>query len=150
MPPRKNLDKLRQLKKIMSRRDELLKKLLRTVTSDDEAKLLQLTIERICADMCEFYTKFHEKEGAGAMVYVPDAPEKKSMFYLTVDHLINALNDLNNRGMDGVAEVMQKAIARAEQLDPEKESLFIIQDQEKMQLIHYKHDSEGANFIKMM
>jgi len=134
----------------MSRRDELLKKLLRTVTSDDEAKLLQLTIERICADMCEFYTKFHEKEGAGAMVYVPDAPEKKSMFYLTVDHLINALNDLNNRGMDGVAEVMQKAIARAEQLDPEKESLFIIQDQEKMQLIHYKHDSEGANFIKMM
>ena len=134
----------------MSRRDELLKKLLRTVTSEDEAKLLQLTNERICADMCEFYTEFHKKEGAGAMVYVPDAPEKKSMFYLTVDHLINALNDLNNRGMDGVADVMQKAITRAEQLDPEKESLFIIQDQEKMQLIHYKHDSEGANFIKMM
>ena len=134
----------------MSRRDELLKKLLRTVTSEDEAKLLQLTIERICADMCEFYTEFHKKEGAGAMVYVPDAPEKKSMFYLTVDHLINALNDLNNRGMDGVADVMQKAKTRAEQLDPEKESLFIIQDQEKMQLIHYKHDSEGANFIKMM
>ena len=70
----------------MSRRNELLKKLLRTVTSEDEAKLLQLTIERICADMCEFYTEFHKKEGAGAMVYVPDAPEKKSMFYLTVDH----------------------------------------------------------------
>ena len=52
--------------------------------------------------------------------------------------------------MDGVADVMQKAITRAEQLDPGKESLFIIQDQEKMQLIHYKHDSEGANFIKMM
>ena len=133
-----------------NRRNKLLKKLLRTVSTEDEAKLLQLTIERICADMCEFYTEFHKKEGAGAMVYVPDAPEKKSMFYLTVDHLINALNDLNNRGMDGVADVMQKAITRAEQLDPEKESLFIIQDQEKMQLIHYKHDSEGANFIKMM
>ena len=26
----------------------------------------------------------------------------------------------------------------------------IIQDQKKMQLIHYKHDSEGANFVKMM
>ena len=42
-----------------SRRNELLKKLLRTVTNEDEAKLLQLTIERICADMCEFYSKFH-------------------------------------------------------------------------------------------
>ena len=133
-----------------SRRDRLVKQLMRSVTGEDEATLMKLTVERICADMCEFYTKFHEKEGAGAMVYVPDAPEKKSMFYLTVDHLINALNDLNNRGMDGVADVMQKAITRAEQLDPAKESLFIIQDQEKMQLIHYKHDSEGANFIKMM
>ena len=65
-------------------------------------------------------------------------------------HFKNALNDFNNRDMEGVAEVMQKAITRAEQLDPGKESLFIIQDQEKMQLIHYKHDSEGANFIKMM
>jgi hypothetical protein len=92
-----------------SRRNELLKKLLRTVTSEDEAKLLQLTIERIYA-----------------------------------------LNDFNNRDMEGVAEVMQKAISRAEQIDPEKESLFIIQDQKKMQLIHYKHDSEGADFVKMM
>ena len=83
-----------------SRRNELLKKLLRTVTSDDEAKLLQLTIERICADMCEFYSLFYYQEGPGAMVYVPDAPEKKSMFYLTVDQLINALNAFNNRDME--------------------------------------------------
>ena len=52
--------------------------------------------------------------------------------------------------MEGVADVMQKAISRAEQIDPEKDSLFIIQDQKKMQLIHYKHDSEGADFVKMM
>ena len=134
-----------------NRRNKLLKKLLRTVTNEDEAKLLKLTIERICADMCEFYTEFHKKEGPGAMVYVPDAQdEKRSMFYLTVDHLMNALNDFNNRSMTGVSEVMQKAINRAEQIEPAKESLFIIQDQEKMQLIHYKHDSEGADFIKMM
>ena len=63
---------------------------------------------------------------------------------------MNALNDFNNRDMDGVADVMKKAISRAEQIEPEKESLFIIQDQEKMQLIHYKHDSEGADFVKMM
>ena len=85
------------------------------------------------------------------MVYVPDAKdEKKSMFYLALDHLMNALNDFNNRDMEGVADVMKKAITRAEQVDPEKESLFIIQDQEKMTLIHYKHDSEGANFMEMM
>ena len=134
-----------------NRRNKLLKKLLRTVTGEDEAKLLQLTIERICADMCEFYSEFHKKEGAGAMVYVPDAlDEKKSMFYLTVDHLMNALNDFNNRDMTGVADVMKKAITRAEQIDPIKESLFIIQDQEKMTLVHYKHDTAGADFIKMM
>jgi|TARA_R100001129_G_scaffold185687_1_gene174721 hypothetical protein len=133
-----------------NRRSKLLTKLLQGVKGEDEAKLLKLTIERICADMCEFYTKFYEKEGPGAMVYVPDAEdEKKSMFYLTVDHLINALNDFNNRSMSGVAEVMQKAINRAEQIEPDKESLFIIQDQEKMQLVHYKHDSEGADFIKI-
>jgi hypothetical protein len=148
---KQKLDKLNQIENPMtSRRNELLKKLLRTVTSEDEAKLLQLTIERICADMCEFYSEFYKKEGPGAMVYVPDAPEKKSMFYLTVDHLMNALNDFNNRDMEGVSEVMQKAISRAEQIDPKKESLFIIQDQKKMQLIHYKHDSEGADFVKMM
>ena len=132
-----------------SRRNELLKKLLRTVTSDDEAKLLQLTIERICADMCEFYSEFYKKEGPGAMVYVPDAPEKKSMFYLTVDHLMNAVNDLSNRDMSDIAEVMKKAITRAESIEPEKEALFIIQDQERMSLIHYKIDSEGANFTQM-
>ena len=110
-----------------NRRNKLLKKLLHTVKNDDEAKLLKLTIERICADMCEFYAEFYKKEGPGAMVYVPDAPEKKSMFYLTVDHLMNALK-----------------------LEFGKESLFIIQDQEKMELIHYKHDNEGADFIKMM
>jgi len=52
--------------------------------------------------------------------------------------------------MPGVAEVMQKAITHAEKLEFGKESLFIIQDQEKMELIHYKHDNEGADFIKMM
>ena len=134
-----------------NRRNKLLKQLLRGVTGDDEAKLLQLTIERICADMCEFYSEFYKKEGPGAMVYVPDSSdEKKSMFYLALDHLMNALNDFNNRDMTGVADVMKKAITHAEKLDPEKESLFIIQDQAKMTLIHYKHDSEGANFIKMM
>ena len=133
-----------------SRRNELLKRLLRTVTSEDEAKLLQLTIERICVDMCEFYSEFYKKEGPGTMVYVPDAvDEKKSMFYLTTDHLMNAINDFNNRDMAGASDVMKQALTRAEQVDPEKESLFIIQDQEKMQLIHYKHDSEGADFIKM-
>ena len=133
-----------------NRRNKLLKKLLHTVKNEDEAKLLKLTIERICADMCEFYAEFYKKEGPGAMVYVPDAPEKKSMFYLTVDHLMNALNDFNNRDMDGVAEVMLKAITHAEKLEFGKESLFIIQDQEKMELIHYKHDNEGADFVKMM
>ena len=133
-----------------SRRDRLVKQLMKSVTGEDEATLMKLTVERICADMCEFYKNFYKNEGPGAMVYVPDAQdEKKSMFYLTVDHMINALDDFNKRDMDGVADVMKKAIARAESLDPDKESLFIIQDKDNMSLVHYKHDCEGASFLHM-
>ena len=133
-----------------SRRDKLVKQLMKSVTGEDEATLMKLTVERICADMCEFYKNFYKNEGPGAMVYVPDAiDEKKSMFYLTVDHLMNAVNDLTNRDMSDIADVMKKAITRAESIEPEKEALFIIQDKEKMSLIHYKIDSDGANFTQM-
>ena len=117
-----------------SRRDKLVKKLMRGVTGKDEATLMKLTVERVCADMCEFYLNFYEK---------------KSMFYLTVDHLMNALDDFTKRSMDGEAGVMKQAIARAEPIDPAKEALFIIQDKDRMSLIHYKIDCDGANFVQM-
>ena len=133
-----------------SRRHQLLKKLIGTAIGEDEKKLYQLTIERICADMCEYYQKFYQNEGPGAMVYAPEQEdEKKSMFYLSVNNLITAVDDLNKRDMEGAADVMKQAITRAEKLDPDKEALFIIQDSKEMSLIHYKIDSEGASF-KMM
>ena len=133
-----------------SRRNQLLKKLVGTAIGEDEKKLYQLTIERICADMCDYYFKFYHNEGPGAMVYVPEhEDEKKSMFYLTVDNLITAVDDLNKRDMEGAADVMKQAITRSEKLDPDKEALFIIQDSKQMSLVHYKIDSEGASF-KMM
>ena len=133
-----------------SRRSELLKKLIGSVTGEDEAKLFKLTIERICADMCEYYYKCYHNDGPGALVYVPDhEDEKKTMFYLTVDNLITAVDDLNKREMDGAADVMKQAINRAEALDPDKEALFIIQDKKQMSLVHYKIDNEGASFIQM-
>ena len=133
-----------------SRRQQLLKKLIGTAIGEDEKKLYQLTIERICADMCEYYQKFYQNEGPGAMVYAPEQEdEKKSMFYLSVNNLITAVDDLNKRDMEGAADVMKQAITRAEKLDPEKEALFIIQDSKEMALVHYKIDSEGASF-KMM
>ena len=135
---------------MISRRNQLLKKLIGTAIGEDEKKLYQLTIERICADMCSYYFKFYHNEGPGAMVYVPEhEDEKKSMFYLTVNNLITAVDDLNKRDMEGAADVMKKAITRAEKLDPDKEALFIIQDSKEMSLVHYKIDSEGASF-KMM
>ena len=133
-----------------SRRNQLLKKLVGTAIGEDEKKLYQLTIERICADMCEYYQKFYQNEGPGAMVYAPEQEdEKKSMFYLSVNNLITAVDDLNKNDMEGAADVMKQAITRAEKLDPEKEALFIIQDSKEMSLVHYKIDSEGASF-KMM
>ena len=133
-----------------SRRNQLLKQLIGKAIGEDEKKLYQLTIERVCADMCEYYYKFYHNDGPGAMVYVPEhEDEKKSMFYLTVDNLITAVDDLNKQDMEGAADVMRQAITRAEKLDPDKEALFIIQDTKEMSLVHYKIDSEGASF-KMM
>ena len=122
---------------------------MKSAPTETEQKMLKLAIERICADKAEYYRGFHSIEGPGAMVFVPDAPEKDSMFYLPVDSLMNALNDFNSRDMTGPADVMQKAITRAERLDPTKESLFIIQDKDQMSLIHYKHDNQEHNFMKM-
>ena len=133
-----------------NRRNKLLKKLIGTAIGEDENKLYQLTIERVCADMCDFYTKFYSNEGPGAMVYVPThEDENKSMFYLTVNNLITAVDDLTKNDLEGAADVMKKAITRAEKLDPDKEALFIIQDEKEMSLVHYKRDCEGAGF-KMM
>ena len=133
-----------------NRRNKLLKKLIGTAIGEDEKKLYQLTIERVCADMCNFYTKFYSNEGPGAMVYVPThEDENKSMFYLTVNNLITAVDDLTKNDLEGAADVMKKAITRAEKLDPDKEALFIIQDEKEMSLVHYKRDCEGAGF-KMM
>jgi len=132
-----------------SRRNRLLSKLLTSNPNEVEQKMVKLTIERICADMCLYYSKFYSIEGPGAMVYVPDADEKDSMFYLPVEALMNALNDFNSRDMEGPADVMKKAISRAESLDVEKESLFIIQDKDQMSLIHYKHDNQEHSFMRM-
>ena len=133
-----------------NRRNKLLKKLIGTAIGEDEKKLYQLTIERICADMCDFYTKFHNNEAPGAMVYVPThEDQKKTMFYLTVNNLIAAVDDLTKNDLEGAADVMKKAIKRAEKINPDKEALFIIQDDKEMSLVHYKRDCEGAGF-KMM
>lgn len=133
-----------------SRRDQLLKKLLRNVTGEDEATLMKLTVERICADMCDFFKNFYKNEGPGVMIYVPDAvDEKKSMFYLNLEQLKLAVNDLNKRDISGAADVIKNALNRAESIEPEKEALFIIQDKEKMSLIHYKVDSEGVNLLQV-
>lgn len=132
-----------------SRRDKMISKLMMSVPGETEQAMMKLAIERICADMCEYYRGFYSIEGPGAMVYVPEADEKDSMFYLNVECLMNALDDFNKRDMEGPADIIKKAIARAEAVDPVKESLFIIQDKEQMSLIHYKHDNQEHTFMRM-
>lgn len=117
--------------------------------TETERALTQLTIERICADMCDFYEQFYAYEGPGAIVYVPTAEKQEdSMFYLAVPQLISALEDCKRKEMEGPAEVMQKAIARAEALNPDKEALFIIQDDKEMALIHYNREQSVQGPIK--
>ena len=109
------------------RRQKLVKKLLKANPSESEEKMATLIIERILADMADFYEKFFATTGPGVIVYAPDNTEN-SMYYMNTKELITGLEDLSSRGIDGAAEVMRKAIAKAESIDPEREALFIIED----------------------
>ena len=57
--------------------NKLLKRLMANTTGETEEKLMKLTIERICSDMCEHYAKFYTFEGPGVMVFKPGAEEKE-------------------------------------------------------------------------
>ena len=121
------------------RKQKLIKKLLKPNPSETEEKMLTLIIERICADMADFYEKFFNAQGPGVVIYAPDNTEN-SMYYMSTKELIVALEDLSSRGIDGAAEVMRKAIAKAESIDPEKEALFIIEDKKGLKLFHFKRE----------
>ena len=121
------------------RRQQLIKKLLKANPSENEEKMATLIIERILADMADFYEKFFATTGPGVIVYAPDKKEN-SMYYMRTKELITGLEDLSSRGIDGAAEVMRKAIAKAESIDPEREALFIIEDKKGLKLFHFKRE----------
>ena len=121
------------------RRQKLVKKLLKANPSENEEKMATLIIERILADMADFYEKFFNAEGPGVIVYSPENTEN-TMYYMTTKELITGLEDLSSRGIDGAAEVMRRAITKAESIDPEREALFIIEDKKGLKLFHFKRE----------
>ena len=121
------------------RKQKLIKKLLKPNPSENEEKMATLIIERILADMADCYEKFFAAEGPGVVVYAPDNTEN-SMYYMSTKELITGLEDLSSRGIDGAADVMRRAIAKAESIDPEKEALFIIEDKKGLKLFHFKRE----------
>ena len=121
------------------RKQKLIKKLLKPNPSENEEKMVTLIIERILADMADFYEKFFNAEGPGVVVYAPDNTEN-SMYYMSTKELITGLEDLSSRGIDGAADVMRRAIAKAESIDPEREALFIIEDKKGLKLFHFKRE----------
>ena len=121
------------------RRQKLVKKLLKANPSENEEKMLTLIIERICADMADFYEKFFAAQGPGVVVYAPDSTQN-TMYYMTTKELITGLEDLTSRDIEGAANVMRRAIAKAESIDPEKEALFIIEDKKGLKLFHFKRE----------
>jgi hypothetical protein len=121
------------------RRQKLVKKLLKANPSESEEKMATLIIERILADMADFYEKFFNAEGPGVIVYSPENTEN-TMYYMTTKELITGLEDLTSRGIEGAADVMRRAIAKAESIDPEREALFIIEDKKGLKLFHFKRE----------
>ena len=121
------------------RRQKLVKKLLKANPSETEEKMLTLIIERICADMADFYEKFFAAQGPGVVVYAPDSTQN-TMYYMTTKELITGLEDLTSRDIEGAANVMRRAIAKAESIDPEKDALFIIEDKKGLKLFHFKRE----------
>ena len=124
---------------MVNRKQKLVQKLLKANPSENEEKMLTLIIERICADMADFFEKFFNAEGPGVVVYAPENTEN-SMYYMTTKELITGLEDLTSRDIPGAAEVMRKAIAKAESIDPEREALFIIEDKRGLKLFHFKRE----------
>ena len=122
-----------------NRKQKLVQKLLKANPSENEEKMLTLIIERICADMADFFEKFFNAEGPGVVVYAPENTEN-SMYYMTTKELITGLEDLTSRDIPGAAEVMRKANAKAESIDPEREALFIIEDKKGLKLFHFKRE----------
>lgn len=125
-----------------NQRKQLLSELAKALPSQLERQMAELAIERICYDMADFYERFYAFEGPGVMVYAPEAEKPEdTMFYMTVSHMIAALKDFEKKESDGPKEVIQKAIARAESLDPNKEAIFIIQDTKQLGLFHIKKEN---------
>jgi len=62
------------------------------------------------------------------------------MYYMTTKELITGLEDLTSRDIEGAANVMRRAISKAESIDPEKEALFIIEDKKGLKLFHFKRE----------
>ena len=124
---------------MVNRKQKLVQKLLKANPSENEEKMLTLIIERICADMADFFEKFFNAEGPGVVVYAPENTEN-SMYYMTTKELITGLEDLSSRGIDGAADVMRKAISKAESIDPERDALFIIEDKKGLKLFHFKRE----------
>tara|TARA_R100000781_G_scaffold88921_1_gene54718 strand:- start:174 stop:572 length:399 start_codon:yes stop_codon:yes gene_type:complete len=118
------------------RRKKILNKLLKANPTEAEQKMLDLVIERVTVDMAEFYEKFYTVEGPGVIVYAPKS-EENSMFYLTVEHLMNAIEDMSSRDMKELADVMRRALVKAKAVNPKKEAIFILQDPKYLSLIHY-------------
>ena len=121
------------------RRQKLVKKLLKANPSENEEKMLTLIIERICADMADFYEKFFAAQGPGVVIYAPDNTQN-TMYYMTTKELITGLEDLTSRDIEGAANVMRIAISKAESIDPERDALFIIEDKKGLKLFHFKRE----------
>ena len=122
-----------------NRKQKLVQKLLKANPTENEEKMATLIIERILADMADFYEKFFNAEGPGVIVYAPESTEN-TMYYMNTKELITGLEDLSSRGIDGAAEVMRKAITKAESIDPEREAIFIIEDKKGLKLFHFKRE----------
>ena len=74
------------------RKQKLIKKLLKEI----QVKRRRWTVlERIHADIADFYEKFFNAEGPGVVVYAPDNTEN-SMYYMTTKKLITGLEDLSS------------------------------------------------------
>ena len=57
------------------RKQKLVQKLLKANPTENEEKMLTLVIERICADMADFFEKFFNAEGPGVcLLYTSPSP----------------------------------------------------------------------------
>ena len=122
----------------MSRREDLIKAVCGKDLEGNSARYADATIKLILGDMGKYFVKFWNAEGPGVMVMQPKS--ERSMFWMTLEELHSASENVD----DELSETFSTILQSAQKIDPEAGAAYIVNDENGMRyfVIDYNKASE--------